>query len=154
MSNMKVRNRMSKLFFPLKSQDLLSYYHKQAVERLECRMPNKRTSQHTDFKSYQLSTDARVRRNLPLTFSQPYHDPGVRHMNSSGVFVQCVVHKAMIWKESLHAAGRDTLQADGGKQWFSLHVQLSKGIISPRSWTPMLSPVQSWLLPAISTVKK
>lgn len=34
-------------------------------------MPNKRTSQLTDFMSYQLSMDASVGRNLPLTLSQP-----------------------------------------------------------------------------------
>jgi len=64
MSNMKVQNRMSKIFFPLNSQDLLIYYHKQAVERLECTNPNKSTSQHADFKSYQLSMSANVRRKL------------------------------------------------------------------------------------------
>lgn len=55
MSNTKVQTRISKLFLPVKSQDLVGYYNKQAVERLECRMPNKRSSQLTDFKSYQLN---------------------------------------------------------------------------------------------------
>lgn len=41
------------------------YYHKHAVERLECTTPNKRTSQHADFKSYQLSTNANVQRKFP-----------------------------------------------------------------------------------------
>lgn len=71
MSNTKVQKRIGKLFLPVKSQDLVGYYNKQAVETLECRMPNKRTSQLTDFKSYQLSMDASVGRNLPLTLSQP-----------------------------------------------------------------------------------
>lgn len=78
-------------------------------------MPNRRTSHHTDSKSYQLSTGASVGRNLPLALFQPYHNPGVRHKNTLGVFVQCVVHKAAIWKRSLHADGSNTLQADGGK---------------------------------------
>lgn len=116
MSNTKIQNKTSKLFLLLKPQDLVGYYHKQAVERLECRMPNKRTSEHTDFKSYQLSMNASVgRQNLSLVLSQPYHDPGVRHKNTLGAFVQCVVHKAALWKGSLHADGSDALQPDGGK---------------------------------------